>query len=59
MSKPKTQEEANDQVIEHIKSLPKEEAKLIIYEGVRVLEENGEPNAMLLAKRIREEFIRN
>ncbi len=59
MSKPKTQEEANDQVIEHIKSLPKEEAKFIIYEGVRVLEENGEPNAMLLAKRIREEFIRN
>ena len=59
MSKPKTQEEANDQVIAHIKSLPNEEAKFIIYEGVRALEENGEPNAMLLAKRIREEFIRN
>tara|TARA_Y100000748_G_C15444996_1_gene468633 strand:- start:80 stop:262 length:183 start_codon:yes stop_codon:yes gene_type:complete len=57
--KPKTQEEANENVIKHIKSLPKDEAKFIIYEGVRVLEENGEPNAMSLAKRIREEFIRN
>ena len=48
MNKPKTQKEANENVIKHIKSLPKDEAKFIIYEGVRALEENGEPNAMSL-----------
>ena len=59
MDKPKTQEEANENVIKHIKSLPKEEAKFIIYEGIKTLEKDGSNNALLLVSELKKHFVRH
>ena len=59
MNKPKTQEEANENVIKHIKSLPKDEAKFIIYEGIKALEKDGSENALLLASELKKHFVRH
>ena len=59
MTKPKTQEEASKNVIKHIKSLPKEEAKFIIYEGIKALEKDGSNNALLLASELKKHFVRH
>ena len=59
MNKPKTQEEANEIVINHIKSLPKDEAKFIVYEGIKALEKDGSENALLLASALKKYFVRH
>ena len=59
MTKPKTQEEASKNVIKHIKSLPKEEAKFIIYEGIKALEKDGSDNALLLVSELKKHFVRH
>ena len=57
--KPSTQEEANQQIIKAVKEMSPEDRKTFVYEGIKVLEEEGSENALLLASDLRKHFVKH
>ena len=52
-------EEANQQIIKAVKEMSPEDRKTFVYEGIKVLEEEGSENALLLASDLRKHFVKH